>query len=152
MALIPFGRGRQLSVADLQDEINRMFDRMWHRGLSTGPLDGQDWAPLVDLVDEAERYVLAAELPGMAVEDIEVSYEEGEVVIRGQKTAGLEPSEGRKFVQRERGSGSFCRRVAMPKQINADRISARCQMGVLEVVLPKEESAARHSIQVKVEE
>ena len=152
MSLTPFGKGFQVSLSDLQDEMNRMLDRMWHSGISTGPLDGQKWAPAVDLLDEPTRYVLTAEVPGLNVEDIEVCYEQGALVLKGHKTADRSEDDDIECVRSERRFGNFCRRIPMPERIDSDAISARCQNGLLQVILPKKELPERKTVSIEVED
>ena len=45
----------------------------WHSGISTAPLDGQDWAPTIDVVEDHENYYVQAEIPGLSAEDVDVS-------------------------------------------------------------------------------
>jgi HSP20 family protein len=150
MAFGPFAKGFPTSLADLQEEVNRVFDRMWHTGLSTPPLDGQKWAPPVDLLDEPAQYVLTAEVPGLNVEDIELSFDEGELILRGHKPVAQSSEEEVNYLKHERRFGSFCRRVPLPERVQEDAITARCTKGVLEVVLPKREQTQRRSVRIDV--
>jgi len=152
MSFSPLGKGLQISLTDLQEELNRMFDRMWHGGISTGPLDGQKWAPAVDLVDESERFVLTAEVPGLCVEDIEVCYEQGELVLKGHKTGDRGEEEDVEYARRERRFGNFCRRIPMPERIESDAITARCRHGLLEISLPKKELPERKTVTIHVDD
>jgi HSP20 family protein len=152
MGLTSIGKGIQISLSDLQEEMNHLFDRMWHAGISTAPLDGQKWAPVIDVLDEPTQYILTAEVPGLSVDDIDVSYEQGEVVVKGHKSAERGDSDDIQWVRRERRFGSFCRRVAMPERINAEGISAKCRNGLLEIILPKKEIPERTAIKIDVEE
>jgi len=151
MTFIPRGKGLQISITDLQEEMNRMFDRMWHGGISTAPLDGQEWAPAVDLIDEPSRYLLLAEVPGLGTEDIEVCYEQGELVLKGHKPAGPSESERTAVLRRERRFGKFCRRLTIPEPFRADAITATCRSGVLEIALPKKAPAERQSIKIDLQ-
>ncbi len=152
MSISPFGKGFHIPISELQDEFNRMIDRMWHTGISTKPLDGQKWAPAIDLVDEPTQFVLTAEVPGLSVADIDVSYEEGELIIKGQKLAAREETDDIEFLRRERRFGSFCRRVNLPERVRAEAITARCVNGLLEIVLPKKELPERKSVKIEVAE
>jgi HSP20 family protein len=138
-----------MSLGDVQEEINRVFDRMWHGGISTAPLDGQKWAPAIDVIDEPTQYVVTAEVPGLSVEEIEVTFDEGELVLKGHKIAGRTADEGISFVRRERRYGNFSRRVSIPERINAEAISARCTKGVLEIILPKKEIPQRKTVRIE---
>lgn len=152
MALNPFGKGIQVSLTDLQDEVNRMFDRMWHAGISTAPLDGQAWAPVIDLVDLPSQYLLTAEVPGLTVEDIEVCYEQGQLMLKGVKPGPPPRDEQTDVLRAERRFGGFRRTIPIPKEINTEGISAKCARGVLEITLPKKEPVKRTSVRIDVTE
>jgi len=152
MKLNPFGKGMQISLSDLQEEMNRMFDRMWHAGISTAPFDGQDWAPVIDLVNEPTRLVLTAEVPGLRVDDIEVCYEEGQVILKGNKLSSRVEDTKVDYVRRERRFGRFQRAIPLTEAINSEAITAKCVSGVLEVVLPKKEPKLRKSVRIEVSE
>lgn len=95
-----------------------------------------DWAPAVDIVEEKDRFVLRADVPGVRPEDIEVSMDNGVLSISGERhpiAAGEESG-----VQRiERATGRFLRRFTLPDTANAEAISAKCANGILEVAIPK---------------
>ena len=55
MAFRPF-EDTQFSLGNLQDEMNKLFERLWHAGVAAGPFDGQKWAPFLDLHEYADRY------------------------------------------------------------------------------------------------
>ena len=152
MSLLPFRREGQMSLSDLQDQINLLLSRFWHSGLSTGPLDGQDWAPRLDVHESPDKYVVRAEVPGLGVEDIEVTYIGNTLSIKGEKLAEVEEEgAGKGCLCRERRFGSFSRTVTLPEPVDDASITAKCQNGVLEVVLPKSEESRPKSIKVKVE-
>jgi len=48
------------SISDLQTGINRLFEQLWHSGIRTGPFDGQDWAPPVEVLEKHDRYEILA--------------------------------------------------------------------------------------------
>jgi HSP20 family protein len=152
MAFLPFRKEGQLSLSELQDQMNMLFNRMWHAGVSAGPFDGQDWAPSLDVYDTPARYVITAEVPGLRVEDIEVTYSGNSVTLSGEKVSESAEELGRGCLCSERRYGKFSRTVTLPEAILADKISATCRQGVLEVVLPKEEQAQPTSIKIDVTE
>ena len=95
-----------------------------------------EWTPAVDIKEEAERYVLLADLPGVNPENIEVSMENGVLTVKGERvTEAKSRREGYKRI--ERVFGSFYRRFSLPDTADAEGISARCNNGVLEIVIPK---------------
>jgi HSP20 family protein len=149
MSLLPF-RKEQLSLSELQDQMNLLFSRLWHAGVSMGPFDGQDWAPALDVFEEAERYVVTAEVPGLKVDDIEVTYVGNTVTLAGRKGPDVTEETSKGFLCRERRFGRFSRAVTLPETVDAGKINATCRDGVLEVVLPKKQEARPVSIKVDV--
>ena len=137
MSLPPLSRAIPRSLASLQDEIGQMLGRMWHTGISTAPLDGQNWAPAIDVYEEATGYVLTAEVPGLKVDDIEVTHEDGELVIRGQKAADFDEEGDREYLKAERRYGSFSRSLTLPLDVDAEKVEADYANGILSVRLPK---------------
>ncbi|MCK6456428.1 MAG: Hsp20/alpha crystallin family protein [Phycisphaerae bacterium] len=150
MNVNPFSRDRALSLRDLQNEFDQILERLWHGGLSTPPLDGQDWAPHVDVVDEPLRYVVRVEVPGLTGRDVEVSMLERVLTIKGVKPATRKPGEDRRYLRAECRFGSFQRRIDLPDAVDVERITAQCANGVLEVEIPKKSGAAPRTVKVAV--
>ena len=142
----------QLSLGALQDEMNRMFERVWHGGVSMRPFDGQPWAPAIDLYEHEDRYVVHAELPGVTAECVDVSYLGNSLTIRGEKARPEGLGEATPPLRSERRFGAFCRTVELPGGIDADRASANCHSGVLEITIPKSAASRAKTIRVDVEE
>ena len=95
-----------------------------------------DWVPAVDIVEEKERFVLKADLPGVGPEDIDVNMEDGVLSLSGERKP--EPGSEIDGLRRvERASGRFYRRFSLPETANADDISARSANGILEISIPK---------------
>jgi HSP20 family protein len=129
-------------LVQLQERMNRLFEEAFARSSGTDagePLAAAAWRPPVDLIEEDDRYVLRADVPGLAPGEVDVQIEEGHLVIRGERT--LEGGPGRHgHLRVERPHGRFAVRVAMPSSIDAARIQASQRHGVLEIVLPKRPS------------
>ena len=95
-----------------------------------------DWVPAVDIVEEKDRFVLRADVPGVDPANIDVSMDAGVLTVSGDRQAGDITDESR--VRRvERSSGRFHRRVTLPKTVDADNITAKSLNGILEVTIPK---------------
>lgn len=92
--------------------------------------------PAVDLVERDGAYELQAELPGMSREDIEVKLSDGMMTIRGEKSAET-VKDDENIHLRERSYGAFQRSFRLPAGVDADKVSARFDKGVLTVTLPK---------------
>jgi HSP20 family protein len=95
------------------------------------------YVPPVDVHEEAERFVLQADLPGVELADIEITAEKGVLTLRGERKAEKrEASQG--YERIERVTGSFTRRFVLPENVQSDNIKARFSNGVLEVSIPKQ--------------
>ena len=124
-----------------QREISRLFDERSDVATS-------DWAPLVDIKELADKFVIQADVPGVEAKDIDVTMEDGVLAIRGKRE--LESIEERKNYKRiERSYGTFYRRFSLPDVADADNISAEVKHGVLTVGIPKQEKVLPKRITVK---
>ena len=128
-----------------QDRFSRFLSH--DAGLAT-PLEGVGaWLPPVDVIEDSDRLVFRAELPGVNRDDIDIKVEEGTLVLRGEKKQEKDVTDESAH-RVERYYGSFSRSFVLPTTINADKISATFRDGVLEVVLPKAEEAKLRRIKV----
>ena len=122
----------------LVDILHRDLDRIATRrfGSNDGEHSVADWVPAVDIVEDKDRFVLRADVPGVEPKDIEVSMDGGVLTVAGQRESDSESSEG--GVKRiERFSGRFYRRFTLPDTADAENITARSDKGILEVSIPK---------------
>jgi HSP20 family protein len=133
----------------LHGEIDRLFDtRLSGYGEDNSQLATSDWVPAVDIREEADRYVIHADVPGVDAKDIEVHMEDGVLSIKGERQS--ESKEEREHYKRvERVHGSFYRRFNMPDTANAEAVSAKSKDGVLEIVIPKQEKLQPKRIKVE---
>jgi HSP20 family protein len=114
--------------------------------LSGGHVDS--WAPPIDVFETAERYVIAAEVPGLSREQIELAMEDSRLTIRGQRTEAP-PSPDAHYHQVERGHGAFSRTFEFADKIDPERITADLADGVLTVSLPKVTPPPARKIEVQ---
>ena len=94
------------------------------------------WIPHVDVREEADRFVVTADVPGVEGKDLEVTADKGVLTIRGQRHSDKKTSKDG-FESVERASGTFLRRFTLPETVDVDGIKASHVNGVLEVTLPK---------------
>ena len=134
----------------LQDEMNRVFDRVWHGGISTRPLDGQQWAPGLDVYEYPDRFVVYVEVAGVDGNSVDVSCVSNVLTIRGEKRRPVDVTAETASLYRERRYGCFCRSVELTGKIVVDKVAARYQNGVLEVTVPKAESDRPRAVRVEV--
>ena len=107
------------------------------------------WSPSVDLQEENDRFVLRADVPGVAAKDIEVSTEDGTLTVRGERPARERVSSDG-FEHIERAAGTFLRRFTLPDSAQAEAIKARYADGVLEIEIPKQPRVEAKRIPVTV--
>lgn len=136
---------RFAGLNQLHNEINRLFDSL--TGFDNEPTAAADWLPAVDVVEEQDRYVLHADIPGVDPKALEITLENGVLSIRGQREASR-TEEGQGFQRIERSFGSFFRRFALPDTADAENISAQSKNGVLELVIPKQQKQQPRRITV----
>ena len=94
------------------------------------------WAPAIEVFEKEDKFVVKAELPGMKEEDIDVSVVGDTLTIKGEKKAETQVKE-EDYYCCERSYGSFFRSIALPSTVDAKKIEASYEDGVLEVSLPK---------------
>ncbi|MDA0680216.1 MAG: Hsp20/alpha crystallin family protein [Proteobacteria bacterium] len=130
---------------DLDQIRARRFDQTNNEDGSHGVAD---WAPAVDIVEEKDRFVLRADLPGVIPEDIDINTDKGVLSLSGSRTS--KTSEESERVQHlERFSGRFYRRFKLPETANAEDISATSANGILEIVIAKLPRASARRIAVQ---
>ncbi len=129
----------------LLNRLSRDFDGLVASG---NPPTDVAFIPPVDVREEAGRFVVQADLPGVAPDDIDVTAEKGVLTLRGErKTEKREESAG--YERIERVSGSFTRRFALPENVQADAIKAKFTHGVLEISIPKQPEVAAKKVTVE---
>jgi HSP20 family protein len=126
----------------LHNEMNRLFERL--------PNDEARFAtfPPVNLWEEAEGFRLEAELPGLKIEDLEITVTgRNQLTIKGERKP--EAPEKSQTHRQERIYGSFVRTLTLPAQVDENKVEARFEHGVLHIHLPKHEAAKPRKIPVK---
>ena len=137
------------SLRGLQDEISRVVERVWEGGFTPNVFTGSR-TPTIDLYEFSDRYVVYAEVPGLSGDDVEVTYLENALTIRGETSTPVDQDDNVNRLRGERRFGKFSRTLELPAGIDADRIAAKCHAGVLEVAIPKSSSASPKSVKVEV--
>ena len=133
----------------LQDEIKQVFEKFFgNDGDSESNVVTSQWTPRVDIKEEAERFVIFADIPGVDPQDIEVHMDKGILTIKGERKSE-QRTEGMRFSRVERLHGTFHRRFALPDSANPDGISASGRNGVLEISIPKRPETTPRRIQVQ---
>jgi HSP20 family protein len=101
---------------------------------------------MVDIEEQDDAYLVEAELPGVKREDVDVEVGGHELTISGE----LKESERKGVVRkRTRRTGQFNYRVALPESVDADKVEAKLNDGVLTIRIPKIEKAMRRKVEIK---
>ena len=130
-------------------ELEQLFSGAFGGGLDPAAIDRAALTPAVDIQEENERFVVRADMPGVAAKDIEVSAEDGKLTIRGiRSTQGRVNGDSFEHVERE--AGTFLRRFTLPESAQAEAIKARYTDGVLEITIPKQPRVEPKRITVTV--
>jgi HSP20 family protein len=144
MALVRWDPVRELD--SLQSDMNRLFDRFFE----TRPANGgaaRRWLPAMDLVETEDSLVLRADLPGMTEDDVDIEVKDGTLTVSGERRSESEDKkEG--YHRVERAFGRFSRALSLPDGIDASKISAAFDNGVLEVTIPKPEETKPTRIEI----
>jgi HSP20 family protein len=131
----------------LRTAMDRLFDNAM-LGQRDNWLQPASWDVSMDVVENDDEYQVKASLPGINPDDLEITYNNNVLTIKGEVKEEKEEEQSR-YHLRERRYGSFSRSVFLPSLVNADDISAAYEAGVLTLHLPKVEEAKPHRIQVK---
>jgi HSP20 family protein len=130
----------------LREEFGDLFDLPREptvRGLFDRPV-----SPAIDVVEEAERFSVICDLPGMKRDDIEVSLAQGVLTIKGEKKLPKRPA-GAPVYRGDTWEGKFQRTVALPSNVDPASVKADLRDGVLTVALPKREEAKPKQITIQ---
>lgn len=142
--------GRMNGVSALEQTFNRLFSEAL-TGMDWQARDSAaaSWVPPVDVFEAADEIHILAEVPGVKPEDVKISVEGNVLTVQGTKQQVAEEKTDR--VHRyERTYGSFERTFTLPSTVDATKISAAYEDGVLALTLPKAEKAKPRQIQVEV--
>src|SRR6266540_1005495 len=145
MNLVTWDPYRELS--SLPDRFNRIFGGALPRREHDEELTVGAWIPPVDIVEEKDRILMTAELPGFKENEIEIQMEGGVLTLRGERKSEVE-KEGRTFHRMERSYGQFVRSFTLPNNVERERIQANFANGLLHIELPKREEAKPRQIKI----
>jgi HSP20 family protein len=138
-------------MQQFRDEMDRLVSNVFTNpavGGATRLVTGRGF-PALNLWENDENLFVEAEVPGLKAEHLDVTVVGDELTIKGERPEELPPDGS--FHRRERGVGSFTRVMRLPSEVDADRVQAALNDGVLLLTLPKAEAAKPRKIKVKAE-
>jgi HSP20 family protein len=142
--LAEIARWEQQMERRFADLFSGRITRLWDND------DSEVAEPALDLYEDGNEVVVKAEMPGMTKDDIKISFADNVLTIRGEKKQEDE-DRGKDYYRSERVYGAFMRRVVLPTEVNAEKARALFKNGVLEIRMPKSESAKKKEIKVDVQ-
>ncbi len=148
-SLIRWSSNPSRDLLGIRDEVDRLFESVFHSRL---PADGSRilaFAPPVDIEETRDEFVVRADLPGVSKNDVKVSVLGDVLTIRGERKQTQERKD-QNLHHVERRYGSFERSITLGESVRADQVAATFRDGVLEVHVPKAEEAKVREIEVQV--
>jgi HSP20 family protein len=130
----------------LRNPVDRVVDS--ELALAPESWKSFNWSVALDVVESEDEYLVKASVPGINPEELEITFEDNRLTIKGEVKEESEVNEAR-YHLRERRFGSFSRSIKMPSGIDSDKIEANYEKGVLELHLPKVEEVKPKKIAIK---
>jgi len=123
------------------EEVGLRFEDIFGRPFLPGvwrvfPSEEMVWAPAIDVLEKEDKFLVKVELPGVKEEDVDVSVAGGTLTIEGEKKAESEVKK-KGYYYSETSYGSFSRSVTIPSTVDASKIEASYDKGILDITLPK---------------
>jgi len=126
-------------LVSLRERMNRVFDDSLFRSDRRDDLMAMGtWSPAVDMFEKDDKVVIKAELPGLDKKDISLDLKNGVLTLKGERKHENEVKE-ENYYRREMSCGKFIRSFTLPGDVDADKIKAEFQNGLLTVEVPKPE-------------
>ena len=148
--LTPFGRD---PVSAFRREMDRLFEDFLPpgeaRSFAASPAAAAGIAPAIDLDETDQAYTVTAELAGVDQKDIELSLRDNALTLSGEKRSERKDEAGGRSYS-ERTFGRFERTIPFPAEVDADRVEATCENGVLKVTLPKNPKAQDQARRIEI--
>jgi len=147
--MLPMIRNRTPSLVGGFPELRFDMDRLFGDLLSRRTLDWDRAVPAADLFETDDEFVVEMDLPGFAKDEVDVTVEQGVLTVSGEHKTDSD-KDGQTFHLRERVTNQFTRSFSVPQSIEAGKVAAKFDNGVLRVTLPKAPEAKARRIEVSV--
>jgi HSP20 family protein len=126
-------------LSTIEDEFDRLMGRAYSRSA---------WVPALDVRETEDLFEVTVDLPGMAPDDVSVTFEAGVLTVSGTRRFSREETQ-ETYHRIERSYGTFARQIKLPRTADTEKIAASFDKGVLTVTVPKAEAAKPRTIEVK---
>ncbi len=135
-------------VGDVFEDFDRMVDGLMRPALA----NTADFLPTCDITETKDHYLVSFDIPGVKKENIKIEVQGNTLVISGERKREMNESKTEAAIRHERIYGKFERTFELANSIDADKIEAQYDNGVLNVAVPKAESTKGHTVQIKTGE
>jgi HSP20 family protein len=129
------------------EPFTQEFDRLFSSLFENRGREVQRWVPAMDLVEAEDHFVLKADLPGLGEDDVAIEVQDNVLTVSGSREAEHERKE-KGWYRLERSYGSFSRSLTLPEGVDAEKVEANFDRGVLEVRIPKPEERKPRRISI----
>ena len=136
-------------LMELQQKMNHLFEQTLARSAGSDPeaAAGNAWKPDTDLFEDDDRYVLRADLPGVAAADVEIRIDDGTLTLRGERK--MDDSVGRDaYLRVERPYGRFSVQMSLAPSVDPSAVQATHKNGVIEILLPKKKAETPSHVEI----
>ena len=137
-------------LGPLEEELDFFFSRFFGSPYPTIYRKELSWRPLTDFYETDLEYVLLMELAQVRPEDVSIQLQDGVLAVRGMRKASP-PRERRRYHKMEINYGPFEQKVAVPEEIDMEKLSASYHDGFLEIRVPKKRPNTGPRIDIQVE-
>jgi HSP20 family protein len=124
----------------MRQQLDQMFDDTQSQRVSAGVF------PLINLTEDKDNYYVRAELPGVKGEELDIQVTGNNLAISGERKIAAQ--EDARYHRREREAGKFSRIIALPGEVDTDKVEASLENGILSIVVSKAEIAKPKQISV----
>ncbi len=138
------------STLDRMWTLNRALDQALSAGFDRASRAPQLWVPAMDVAEKADAYLINVELPGVEPNQVEINFEQNVLTIRGTKPRSFDTEGEYRVYTAERVSGEFERSVRLPDFVDSERIEASYSHGLLEILVPKAQTAQPRKIEIRI--
>ena len=136
-------------LSSFRQEMDKLFDNFFAPARGTSGNGGGMLRPSIEMTEDGKAYHVTAELPGLDMKDINLDLRENTLSISGEKKSEkTEKSEGTHYT--ERTYGRFERMIALPDEVDADKVDAHFKNGVLTIDLPKNPKAVEKARKIEI--
>jgi len=131
------------------EDMFRQHPSLLLSGLLRGPSEPAMWRPAADISETEQEYLVTAELPGVAKQDVKIQLNDGVLTITGERKLEREQS-GENQLRVERFYGSFARSFVLPDNVDTTKLRAESKEGLLVVHIPKKASTQQQPVNIEV--